>query len=82
MRNTGISIIFVILIGLSSNLAAKDQETALTPLDEYLSNGLTVAETLAAWDQSAVRYYSEPPEPKVKQTSKKIEAPKQQKTND
>lgn len=36
-----------------------------TSLDNVLPSGMTVAETLQEWDNSAARYHSEPPEMEI-----------------
>ncbi len=42
--------------------ADSEQDTEYTALDNVLPGGMTVAETLEEWDNSAMRYHSEPPQ--------------------
>jgi len=59
MKNS-ISIVVLGLLLSTSNAWASDSKVR-TSLDNELANGLTVAQTLAEWDNSSSRYRVEPP---------------------
>lgn len=77
-----LSIAVMGFLAVSSNAWASDGQDTFTALDNELPNGLTVAQTLAEWDKSSMRYYSEPPVAPGKQKSQRIsEAAKAQENN-
>lgn len=57
--------------------AENDQAQEFTALDTVLADGMTVAETLQEWDNSAMRYHSEPPEMEIQQQESVEEASSQ-----